>query len=59
MPRETYQSRTGEAMIPDYLWNPKDNWAKFKGFGRIFLFIGILLYGVGLLGMRMELEDSE
>ena len=49
--------RTIEQRIPDWVWSPQDNWARLKGYGRIALFIGGVLYGLGLLGMRMELEQ--
>jgi hypothetical protein len=45
-----------ERRIPDWLWSPQDNWSRYKGFGRIFLFLGGVLYGIGLLGMRMATE---
>ena len=64
-----------ETAIPDWLWSPENHWSRFKGYGRMFIFLGLLLllagidrayqlsivggiafYGVGLLGMRMELE---
>jgi len=52
-----------ERRLPDWLWSPRDHWSRYKGFGRIgiflggvLLFIGLTLYGVGLLGMRMALE---
>jgi len=38
------------------VWSPKDNWSRYKGIGRIAIFVGIVLYGIGLLGMRMALE---
>lgn len=49
--------RSLEQKAPDWVWNPKDNWSRYKGFGRIALFVGFVLYGIGLLGMRMELEQ--
>lgn len=45
-------------MLPDWLWNPTDNWARFKGFGRIALLLGAILYTVGLLGMRKAVENE-
>lgn len=45
-----------ESQAPDWVWSPKDNWSRYKGVGRIAIFIGIVLYGIGLLGMRMALE---
>ena len=52
-----------ERDLPDWLWSPRDHWSRYKGFGRISLFLGgilvfagLTLYGVGLLGMRMALE---
>lgn len=51
--------RNIERRIPDWLWSPQDEWSRWKGFGRIFLFLGAALYGVGLLGMRMETERRQ
>ena len=64
-----------ETALPNWLWSPQDEWSRWKGFGRIVIFLallgllfgvepysrgvlltGIALYGIGLLGMRMELE---
>jgi hypothetical protein len=64
-----------ETKIPDWLWNPQDYWSRWKGFGRIPIFLGVMayfggflnavdvlfvvgliLYGIGLLGMRMDME---
>lgn len=57
------QIRALEQAAPDWLWSPRDHWSRYKGFGRIslfiggvLLFVGLVLYGVGLLGMRMALE---
>lgn len=86
-----------EEKVPDWLWNPKDQWSRWKGFGRIGIFtslvvstagglwfvdwsevrkdlssrsktifsvglvallLGVLMYGVGLLGLRMEMEKK-
>jgi hypothetical protein len=66
-----------ETKIPDWLWSPRDYWSRWKGFGRIPIFIGVMayfggfsrvvdalfalgliLYGIGLLGMRMEVESK-
>lgn len=86
-----------EESLPDWLWNPKDDWSRWKGFGRIGIFtslmvstsgglwfvdwskvredlsprskkiftaglfsllLGVLMYGVGLLGLRMEMEQK-
>jgi len=46
-----------DRMFPDVLWNPKDKWSVWKGYGRIIMMCGIAVYAIGLLGMRMELEQ--
>jgi len=63
-----------ESTIPDWLWDPVDNWSRSKGFGRMFIFLGlvgmtvkervgwslivpgVVMYGIGLLGLRMKIE---
>ena len=50
--------RQTERRVPDWLWSPTDNWARWKGYGRILLFFGAVAYAIGLLGMRMELEQN-
>jgi len=55
--------------LPEWVWSPKDDWSRYKGIGRIFIFlavfvhtifmiVGTALYGVGLLGMRMQIEEE-
>ena len=46
-----------ERRLPAWFWAPQDHWARWKGYGRIFLFVGAVCYGVGLLGMRMTAEQ--
>ena len=66
-----------ETALPDWFWSPQDEWSRFKGLGRVCIFIavvvellfgsfhpyavgpifvGLLLYGTGLLFMRQATE---
>ena len=66
-----------ETALPDWFWSPQDEWSRLKGFGRVFIFVavviellfgafhvyavgpifvGLVLYGTGLLFMRAETE---
>ncbi len=66
-----------EKALPNWLWDPEDNWSRLKGYGRMFVFsalicflltyqvpgtllavIGMVLYGYGLLGLRMTVEKQ-
>lgn len=47
--------------LKQLFWDPKNPayYWKVKGVGRILILLGISVYGVGLLLLRMELEGEE
>lgn len=32
-----------ETALPDWFWSPQDQWSRYKGFGRVFIFVAVVI----------------